>query len=170
MNSQKLNGMLEALKRGKNVQNRQLATWLTEQEYVQFESEWENQQQIRKELEENPDGLRRYEDKLKQAIFNYSRVENYSTKGRSSVAKKFYSKSESLCEDAAVQPGNSGGPIYDENGDIVGVVVSQLNKLRFAKVTGSLPELVNIGLISIWGKFKQDMYSCQICKEHSDKS
>ena len=30
--------------------------------------------------------------------------------------------------DAAVQPGNSGGPIYDENGNIVGVVVAQLNK------------------------------------------
>jgi len=85
VNSQKLNGMLEALKRGKNVQNRQLATWLTEQEYVQFESEWENQQQIREELEENPDGLRRYEDKLKQAIFNYSRVEDYSTKVRACV-------------------------------------------------------------------------------------
>ena len=37
--------------------------------------------------------------------------------------------------DAAVQPGSSGGPIYDENGNIVGVVVSQLNKLKFAKAT-----------------------------------
>jgi len=48
--------------------------------------------------------------------------------------------------DAAVQPGNSGGPIYDENGNIVGVVVSQLNKLKFAKVIGSLPENVNFGI------------------------
>jgi serine protease Do len=38
---------------------------------------------------------------------------------------------------AAIQPGNSGGPIYDENGSIVGVVISQLNKI---------PENVNFGI------------------------
>ena len=48
--------------------------------------------------------------------------------------------------DAAVQPGNSGGPIYDGNGNIVGVVVAQLNKLKFAKAIGSLPENVNFGI------------------------
>ena len=42
--------MLDELRRGKNVQNRRFATWLTEEEYESFESDWESQQQIRGEL------------------------------------------------------------------------------------------------------------------------
>jgi len=47
--------------------------------------------------------------------------------------------------DAVVQAGNSGGPTYDENGNIVGVIISQLNRLKVAKALGSLPENVNFG-------------------------
>ena len=96
----KLNLMLDELRRGKNVQNRRLGTWLTEAEYEGFKSDVESQQQIREELNDKPDELKRYEDKLKKAIFNYSRAEGYSTKGKHSTAKKFYNSSESHCEDA----------------------------------------------------------------------
>ena len=47
--------------------------------------------------------------------------------------------------DAAVQSGNSGGPIYDENGNIIGVVVAQLNKKKFEKNVGAI-ENVNFGI------------------------
>ena len=42
--------------------------------------------------------------------------------------------------DAAVQPDNSVGPIYDENGNIVGVVVVQLNKMKFAEQSVPIPK------------------------------
>ena len=95
----KLNAMLDELRRGENVQNRRLGTWLTEEEYESFESDVESQQQTRGELNDKPDELKRYEDKLKKAIFNYSRAEGYSTKGKHSTAKKFYNSSERHCED-----------------------------------------------------------------------
>ena len=93
----KLNAILDEFRRGENVQNRRLATCLTEVEYQGFKSDWESQQKIREELNDKPDELKRYEGKLKKAIFNYSRAEGYSTKGKHSTAKKFYDSSESHC-------------------------------------------------------------------------
>ena len=96
----KLKAIAGKLKRGENVQNRQLKTWLNEEEYAQLEYEWHEQLELRSELKDKPSDLKRYEEKLKQATFNYNRAEGYSTKGKHSTAKKFYNKSESLCEDA----------------------------------------------------------------------
>ena len=96
----KLEGIADKLKRGENVQNRQLQTWLSEEEYEQLEYEWKEQLELRSELKDKPSDLKRYEEKLKQATFNYNRAEGYSSKGKHSTAKKFYNNSESLCEDA----------------------------------------------------------------------
>ena len=98
---QKLEGIADKLKRGGNMQNRQLQTWSSEEEYEQLEYEWQEQLQLHSELKDKPSDLRRYEEKLKQATFYYNRAEGYSSKGKHSTAKKkFYNKSESLCEDA----------------------------------------------------------------------
>ena len=96
----KLEAIADKLKRGENVQNRQLQTWLSDDEYEQLENEWKEQLELRSELKDKPSDLKRYEEKLKQATFNYNRAEGYSSKGNHSTAKKFYNKSESLCEDA----------------------------------------------------------------------
>jgi hypothetical protein len=95
-----LEGIADKLRRGENVQNRLLHTWLGEEEYEQLEYEWQEQLELRSELKDKPSELKRYEEKLKQATFNYNRAEGYSSKGKHSTAKKFYNKSESLCEDA----------------------------------------------------------------------
>ena len=47
---------------------------------------------------------------------------------------------------APVQPGNSGGPLLDTSGHIVGVVAEKLNALKIAKATGSIPENINFAI------------------------
>jgi S1-C subfamily serine protease len=47
---------------------------------------------------------------------------------------------------AAVQPGNSGGPLLDTNGQIVGMVAAKLNALKVAKATGDIPENINFAI------------------------
>ena len=96
----KLESIADKLWRRENVQNRQLKTWLSEDEYAQIEAEWQQQLELRSELKDKPNELKRYEEKLKQATFNFNRAKGYSSKGKHSSAKKFYNKSESLCEDA----------------------------------------------------------------------
>jgi len=47
---------------------------------------------------------------------------------------------------APVQPGNSGGPLLDGSGNVVGVVVSKLNAQRIARSTGDIPQNVNFAI------------------------
>ena len=48
---------------------------------------------------------------------------------------------------AAVQPGSSGGPLFDSQGHVIGVVVSKLNAARVAELTGGdIPQNVNFAV------------------------
>jgi S1-C subfamily serine protease len=47
---------------------------------------------------------------------------------------------------APVQPGNSGGPLLDDSGNVVGVVTSKLDALYMARRTGDLPQNVNFAI------------------------
>ena len=47
---------------------------------------------------------------------------------------------------APVQPGNSGGPLIDRNGRVVGVIVSKLNAMQVAQVSGDIPQNVNFAI------------------------
>ena len=96
----KLEAIADRLKRGENVQNRQLQTWLSGDEYAQIELQWTEQLELRDELKDKLVELSRYEEKLRQATFNFNRAVGYNNKGKHSTAKRFCAKSETYCEQA----------------------------------------------------------------------
>lgn len=49
---------------------------------------------------------------------------------------------------AQIQPGNSGGPVFDRFGAVVGVVVSTANQDYFAQQSGNIPQNVNFAITS----------------------
>ena len=47
---------------------------------------------------------------------------------------------------APIQPGNSGGPLLDQFGIVVGVVMAKLDAAKIAGVTGDIPQNVNFAI------------------------
>jgi TPR repeat protein len=47
---------------------------------------------------------------------------------------------------APVQPGNSGGPVVDVAGHVIGVIVSKLDAVGTARITGDIPQNVNFAV------------------------
>ena len=47
---------------------------------------------------------------------------------------------------AKMNKGNSGGPIFNEKGQIIGISVGKLNKSEVLKTNGFIPEDVNVGI------------------------
>lgn len=92
--------LLERLQAGQHVQNRDLQTWLTAGAWAEYEDEQRIQQELRSDVQNKPDSVREYERRVAEAHFAHSRAEGYSAGGKHNLAKKFYDKTDTLCERA----------------------------------------------------------------------
>jgi hypothetical protein len=68
------------------------------------------------------------------------------TRGGVTATAGLRDDSSQLQISAPVQPGNSGGPLLDESGNVVGIVVSKLQVLKVALATGDFPQNVNFAI------------------------
>ncbi|MEX2492949.1 MAG: serine protease [Nitrospirales bacterium] len=71
---------------------------------------------------------------------------------------------------APVQIGNSGGPLLDEGGHIVGLVVSKLDAIHMAKATGDIPQNINFAIKGTVAKSFLDSQSVEYETETSSTS
>ncbi len=68
------------------------------------------------------------------------------TTGTISALSGLANDSRILQVSAPVQPGNSGGPLLDAGGNVLGIVTAQLNALRVAAAVGTVPQNVNFAI------------------------
>jgi|GEM_PF-1334130 len=69
-----------------------------------------------------------------------------ATTGNVSALAGLKNNSAHMQMSAPVQPGNSGGPLLDNKGNVIGVVVSKLDALRLAKLTEDIPQNINFAI------------------------
>ena len=91
---EKLREIKEDLKTNKNVQNRRLKTWLTDQEYESFLQLWEEQKTLRLDMQDKPQILKDYETLLKKATLWSNRADGYAAKGKKNSAAEMRKKSD----------------------------------------------------------------------------
>ena len=68
------------------------------------------------------------------------------TTGTLSALSGLYNDSRKLQISAPIQAGNSGGPLADMRGQVIGVVSSSMDALRMAKVSGDIPQNINFAI------------------------
>lgn len=96
----KLERLFAKLKAGKHVQNRDLQTWLTAEEYAEIEAGWDVEQQLRQMANVVPDSVKEYEQLLKKASFTWAKMKGLRRQGHLKSAGKMEDQAVSELEDA----------------------------------------------------------------------
>jgi uncharacterized protein len=71
---------------------------------------------------------------------------------------------------APVQPGNSGGPLFDQSGNIVGVIVGKLDAVAVARATGDIPQNVNFAIHAYAARVFLDAHAVEYNTARFDRS
>ena len=87
------------LTNGEHVQNRRIATWLTQEQYSEYLDGWKEQKELREEAADKPHDIVAYEQLFRRAQFLSNRADGYSSKANSKQALKFRAQCESVLED-----------------------------------------------------------------------
>jgi len=88
-------GEVEAqLKRGEIVQNRTLKAWLTDDEFDNYTLAWSEQQELRAELKNKPEAVRKYEARLRTATLIYNKGDTASLRGKGKLASKLMNQAD----------------------------------------------------------------------------
>ena len=99
--------------------------------------------------------LKRDNPKLLEDVFvggyPFGRALSSSVKGTKGVVSSLAGLGNNYSQiqiDAPLQPGNSGGPIIDTKGQVIGVAVAKLDLKKILENFGTLPDDVNFGIKS----------------------
>ncbi|MDZ4742386.1 MAG: tetratricopeptide repeat-containing serine protease family protein [Verrucomicrobiota bacterium] len=84
------------------------------------------------------------------------------TKGEISSMSGFKDDPRSWQVSVPVQPGNSGGPLLDMNGNLVGIIVSKLSATQMAASRGDIPQNVNYAIKSSYIQPILDKYTSRL--------
>ena len=71
---------------------------------------------------------------------------------------------------APVQRGNSGGPVLDNAGSVIGVVTAKLNAVRTAQETGDVPQNVNFALKGAIVRSFLEIHGIEYSRQPSDEA
>lgn len=84
------------------------------------------------------------------------------TRGSISAMEGLWGDTATMQITAPVQPGNSGGPIVNQFGEVVGIVVSKLDAGLMQRVMGDIPQNVNFGIRGPIGQMFAEMNDIHI--------
>ena len=90
----KLQQFLQRLRDEKNVQNRDLETWLSKEEFARFSDMWSEQKILRQQIKDKPAEVITYEAMVHKGQLYENRAEGYAAKNKSDTAQNMRHKAE----------------------------------------------------------------------------